>query len=159
MMTKMTMTMQERIIKQTRYNDLDDEDDEDDDDDDRVGPARSILLKTLYAGLSWNFLNCDRAFGWKCIPMMLSCTIVISNCTGTRWADVIAPLALNCTTPLDFNLWNPLITSFAFYWKIVYFKSQMIERTLQVLWIYHQNAVAGPRLPPYTTAKWVLKVS
>ena len=32
-MTKMTMTMQERIIKQTRYNDLDDEDDEDDDDD------------------------------------------------------------------------------------------------------------------------------
>ena len=33
MTTKMTMTMQERIIKQTRHNDLDDEDDEDDDDD------------------------------------------------------------------------------------------------------------------------------
>ena len=29
----MTMTMRERINKQTRYNDLDDEDDEDDDDD------------------------------------------------------------------------------------------------------------------------------
>ena len=45
--------------------DDDDSDDSDgnDEDDDRVGQARSILLKTLYAGLSWNFLNCDRAFG------------------------------------------------------------------------------------------------
>ena len=46
-------------------SDLDngDGDDSDGNDDDKVGPARSILLKTLYAGLSWNFLNCDRAFG------------------------------------------------------------------------------------------------
>ena len=43
--------------------DDDDGDDSDGNDDDKVGPARWILLKTLYAGLSWNFLNCDRAFG------------------------------------------------------------------------------------------------
>ena len=47
------------------HSDLDngDGDDSDGNDDDKVGPARCILLKTLYAGLSWNFLNCDRAFG------------------------------------------------------------------------------------------------
>ena len=62
----MMMTRWPSILLKSFYDQLDfpiDDEDGDGDDADRVGQARSILLKTLYAGLSWNFLNCDRAFG------------------------------------------------------------------------------------------------
>ena len=48
---------------------------------------------------------------------------------------MIASLALNCTTPLDFNLWNPLITTFTLYhmhWKIVSEDRENIESVMKL---------------------------